>query len=139
MDESRLEFKEYNRSNKERARDLRKNQTLAENIIWENVLRKKQTGFLFLRQKMIWSFILDFYCSKLLLGIEVDWNSHDDKKEYDKERDERMRKHGIKIIRFTNDEVIYNTEWIKKEIKEILIKRSNEIKLINSLPWQREG
>jgi very-short-patch-repair endonuclease len=72
MFEDTIPYKEYNKSNKDRARDLRNNMTNSEIIIWENILRKKQTGYIFLRQKMIGSFILDFYCSKLLLGIEID-------------------------------------------------------------------
>jgi very-short-patch-repair endonuclease len=40
---------------------------------------------------MIGSFILDFYCSKLLLGIEIDWGSHNNKQDYDTQRDERIR------------------------------------------------
>jgi len=67
-----LNYIPYNRSNKERASKNRKNQTPAERILREKVLRRKQTGYAFLRQKMIGSFILDFYCSKLLLAIEVD-------------------------------------------------------------------
>ncbi|HCB51644.1 TPA: hypothetical protein DEP21_03655 [Patescibacteria group bacterium] len=78
---------------------------------------------MFLRQKMIGSFILDFYCSKLLLAIEIDGNSHIGKEAYDRERDERMRHQGITTVRFTNEEVINDLEKIKKEIKEIINNR----------------
>ena len=93
MDEYELKFKTYNRSNKERSRNLRSNTTTAETIIRESILKRKQTGYLFLRQKLMGSFILDFYCSKLLLCIEIDGSSHNDRESYDIQRDERMRQH----------------------------------------------
>jgi len=60
----------------------------------------------FLRQKPIDCFILDFYCSKLLLGIEVDGSSHDNKQEYDEARTGRLNFLGIKIIRYTNEVIL---------------------------------
>ena len=74
----RPNYIQYNSSNKDYARENRKNPTKAEKVIREKVLRKRQTWYLFLRQKMLWSFIVDFYCSKLFLAIEIDWSSHDD-------------------------------------------------------------
>jgi len=51
MDEYELKFKEYNRSNKDRSRQLRSGTTLAETKVWDSILKKKQTGYLFVRQK----------------------------------------------------------------------------------------
>lgn len=107
MDEDRIRYIEYHRCNKERARDMRANQTMAEQILRE-ILRKKRFGHLFLRQKMISSFILDFYCSKLLLGIEVDGSSHNKKEEYDLMRDTLLYKKKILVIRFTNKEAFHD-------------------------------
>ena len=76
-------FIEYNASLKQVARDNRNNPTKAEIKTWEEVLSKKQTGYLFLRQKIIDNFILDFYCSKLLLAIEIDGSVHDNKQQKD--------------------------------------------------------
>ena len=68
----------YNNNLTELARENRKNQTEAEKRLWIEVLRnKKMDGYKFTRQKPIENYILDFYCSKLKLGIEVDGSSHD--------------------------------------------------------------
>ena len=89
---------QYNKSNICRARYNRANQTKAERLIrW--IIRKKQLWYIFLRQKMIDSFILDFYCSKLMLWVEIDWESHKYNQDYDNQRDEKLRHIWIKIIR----------------------------------------
>ena len=110
---------------KDLSRRNRKNPTEAEKKIWEEVLRNKKTGYLFLRQKPIGRFILDFYCSKVNLAIEIDGNSHDQKKGRDELRDKYLKQIGIKTLRFTNDQV-------QKEIEKV-----KEI-IIESLPCQRE-
>jgi len=70
---AKRDFVPYNASLTDYARENRKRPTQAEKLFWEVVLRKKQfLGYKFRRQKVIGSFILDFYCSQLLLGIELD-------------------------------------------------------------------
>jgi very-short-patch-repair endonuclease len=91
----------------------RNNPTEAEQKMWNNFLSKNKTGFRFLRQKPIHRFIIDFYCSKLNLAIEIDGESHIKKKEYDVERDKFLKQIGIKTIRFTNEEVINKPEYVK--------------------------
>jgi len=76
---------------------------------------------------MIDSFILDFYCSKLLLGIEIDWESHNDKLTYDIVRDEKIIDSGIKIIRYRNKDVFENLDWVSKDLLEEIKIRKNEI------------
>lgn len=72
-----LPFFPYDTRLKERARNLRKNQTVPENYIWQKILRNKQFfGYKFTRQKMISGFIVDFYCSELHCVIEIDGESH---------------------------------------------------------------
>jgi very-short-patch-repair endonuclease len=68
------------------SRDNRKNPTKSEKMFWK-LLNYKKLNLKFLRQKPIGKFILDFYCSKLLLAIEIDGDSHDNKKYLDKQRD----------------------------------------------------
>ena len=65
---------------------------------------------------MVWFFIIDFYCSQLLLGIEIDGNSHDDKEVYDYNRTSILNDYGIKIIRYMNDDVIYNLNWAYEDL-----------------------
>jgi len=119
-------YVEYNTSNKNRARENRCNQTKTEILVrW--IIRKKQLWYIFLRQKMIGSFILDFYSSKLMLWIEIDWKSHEDNQAYDIKRDEQLRHRGIKIIRYRNEDVYSDIEWIRKNIIEEIAIRYKEL------------
>ncbi len=101
------------------ARDNRNNPTEAEKVMW-SILKNKQLGFLFLRQKPMGKFILDFYCSKLMLAIEVDGDSHDNKKYLDKQRDLYLEQRGIKTIRFTNEEILDDIEKVKAILGRVL-------------------
>jgi len=98
------------------ARKNRKNETKAEDKLWNEVLRRKQTGYKFVRQKPIDRFVVDFYCSELCLVIEVDGGSHENKKDRDKARDDFLRVCGIKTIRFTNEEILNNIEKVKNSL-----------------------
>ncbi len=113
---------------KELSRINRNNPTLSELKIWNTILKKDKIGFRFLRQKPINRFILDFYCSKLNLAIEIDGSSHNKKKGYDESRDKFLRQIGIETIRFTNKEILNNIQDVKNKIQE----------KIRSLPCQRE-
>jgi len=90
---------------------------------------RKFLGYKFRKQKIINSFILDFYCPQLLLGIEIDGEYHNKKEqvEYDKRRDEVIKKYGIKIVRFTNEEVETNLKGITAELEIYLNEREKEI------------
>ena len=121
-----ITYIQYNKSNKERARYNRENQTKPEELL-RNILRKKQLWQIFLRQKMIDFFILDFYCSKLMLWIEVDWESHEYNQDYDVQRDEKLRHIWVKIIRYRNEDVFDNLEWMREDILEEIKIRKIEI------------
>jgi len=101
----------------ERARELRKNLTPAETLLWKNLKGKKINGFDFDRQKPIDRFIVDFYCKILKLAIEVDGQSHDFKIEYDVTRQKRLESFGIKVIRFTEKEVLHDLDNVLTEIE----------------------
>lgn len=77
---------------------------------------------------MIDSFILDFYCSKLLLGIEIDGSSHDDKEEYDRQREMKLRDVGIELVRYRNDEVFDNLDSVYINLLQKIEERAGEIK-----------
>jgi very-short-patch-repair endonuclease len=94
--------------------------TETEKIIWEKILSRDKTGYRFLRQKPIDRFIVDFYCSKLSLVIEVDGESHIKKKGTDGLRDKFLKQIGITTIRFNNEEVINNIENVKKRINDVI-------------------
>jgi len=107
------------------ARQNRNNPTEAEKMVWE-ILRRRFYQYKFTRQKPINRFIIDFYCSKLLLAIEIDGGIHEKSLERDKGRDSILGAMGISTVRFTNNEIVDNNIFIGK-IGEIINKRSKEI------------
>ena len=106
----------------EEAKRMRKEPTEAEAALWE-LLRDKKLGDKFRRQHLIDDFIVDFVCLSKNLIIEVDGGYHNDltQKEYDEQRTLFLNEKGFKVIRFTNEEVLGNTEAVLKEIKEELV------------------
>lgn len=104
------------------AKEMRKEPTRAELILWEE-LRKGKLGFRFRRQHLIGNYIADFACLEKRLVVEVDGEYHNsnDQKERDFERtNEIEQKYFFKVIRFTNEEVIKDVGNVIKRIKEQL-------------------
>lgn len=122
-------FLNYNSSLLDYAKDHRKNATKAEWIFWHVILKKKQfLWYKFRRQKVIWSFILDFYCSKLFLWIEIDGWYHNDVQDYDDERSIWLNsKYWIKTVRFTNEEIENNMEWVVLYLEDIIRDREKDL------------
>ena len=110
------------------SRNNRKNPTKSETIFWK-LLSYKKLNLKFLRQKPIGRFILDFYCSELLLCIEIDGDSHDTKQYLDKSRDLYLEQRKIKTVRFKNEEILNEIEKVKQNLSEIIINRKQELKL----------
>ena len=105
----------------------RKNQTEAESALW-SFLQKNQLGVGFRRQHIIGSFIGDFVCIPLKLIIEVDGGYHQlpEQQISDEERVKWLEDKGYSVVRFTNEEVIGNTQNVINKIKEIIWKLSNK-------------
>lgn len=111
------------------ARELRKNQTDEENILWQHLRKRKLGGFKFNRQfPIVYGnylngkpnfFIVDFYCFEKKLAIEVDGKIHDFQKEYDKERERIIKNLGVKILRFKNEELNNISEVLDKILREL--------------------
>ena len=101
---------------------LRKNMTLAELILWKKLKDKKIFKSKFRRQHPVNIFIVDFYCHEYRLVIEIDGEIHNNEetKEYDLGRTAELKKYGISVLRFTNDEVIYNLDYVVTRILEVL-------------------
>ena len=106
----------------ENAKLLRNNQTLSERKLW-NYINKKQLGFKFRRQHPISTFIADFYCHELKLVIEVDGAYHLDKEqnENDRLRTKEIEEFGIKVVRFTNDQVINQINFVINSLKKKIL------------------
>ena len=114
------------------AEKLRKNMTEAEKIVWERVC-KNQLDTRIRRQHPLWKFIADFYCHELKLIIEIDGDIHLSKehREYDIDREVTLNEFGIEIIRFTNNQVMNETDKviaaIKKKIDELKQKMNTKV------------
>ncbi len=119
----------YNPKLKDRAREMRNNSTNGEIKFWCELLRKKHSGYQFYRQKILYHYIVDFYCPKLKLVIEIDGTSHDNKKEYDEHRDKILESYGLKTLHYNDLRVLSNFQLIEQDFKEQLNKREQELKL----------
>ena len=91
----------YNPRLKALARQLRKNSTLAEVLLWKNI-KGKSYGYEFHRQVPIGEYIVDFFCHELNLAIEIDGNTHDYNYENDEQRQKKLESLGITFIRFSD-------------------------------------
>jgi len=105
----------------QRAKELRREMTPAEKILWQE-LRGNKLGFHFRRQQVIAGFIVDFYCHKAALVIEVDGDIHDLQKEEDVRRERVLLEMGLRVVRFKNDEVVINLSGVISKIKELIMR-----------------
>jgi len=103
----------------QKAEMLRKFPTHEEIILW-SYLRENQLGLKFRRQHPVSIYIVDFYCHKLKFVIEVDGLIHqnDDVKRNDEERQKRLEALGLKVLRFSNEEIKHNISSVVEKIKE---------------------
>lgn len=109
------------------ARALRKNQTVAEKLFWKIVSNRKILGFKFRRQHPIGKYIVDFYCHEVLLVVELDGDVHDLEriKNYDERREAELKKLGLTITRFTNEEVFFDTDRTISELEKFVLNRKS--------------
>jgi len=94
------------------ARALRKSPTVEESIVWREIRRNQLAGIHFRRQQVIEGWIVDFYCNRAGVAIEIDGATHAKQREYDQERDEALMRRGLIVLRFTNDEVRSNLRGV---------------------------
>lgn len=104
---------------KERAKELRNNQTEAESALWEHI-KNNQLNYKFRRQQVIGYNIADFVCLEKKLVIEVDGEIHNYQKEYDDARTTELEKDGYKVIRFENIRIFSDIDNVLSEIKHQL-------------------
>jgi very-short-patch-repair endonuclease len=115
---SRRKVIPYNPALKEKARQLRNKSSKTEIILWQFLKNKKLRGYDFHRQKPLDEFIVDFFCSELLLAIEIDDGSHIGNEDYDNFRQQKLEKFGVRFLRFKDDDVFYNCDFVVKEIEK---------------------
>jgi very-short-patch-repair endonuclease len=104
----------------QRAKELRREMTPAEKILW-NELRSNKLGVHYRRQQVIAGFIVDFYCHKVGLVIELDGDIHDLQQAEDKRREKALSEIGLRIARFRNDEVEKDLTAVIARIRALII------------------
>jgi very-short-patch-repair endonuclease len=109
---------------REFAAKLRRNLSFPERILWKRLCRKK-LGVWFYSQSVLYGFIVDFWCPKCNLAIEVDGKHHSKQKRYDANRDKALAGKGIVTIRFTASDVNRDVDVV---VGKILAKVKNRLK-----------
>ena len=94
--------------------------TKPEDVLWEQLRNRKLHGLKFRRQHSISRFILDFYCPEAKLGVEIDGPVHRWTKEEDHLREKHIEAHGIRMVRFSNDQVLNNLDEVIENISRVL-------------------
>jgi very-short-patch-repair endonuclease len=102
----------------QRARELRKNLTPAEQKLWQHLRRGQIDGLHWRKQHAVGTYIVDFFCARAKLVVEVDGDSHADQIEYDQARTAYLNDLGYTVIRFTNREVINQCEAVVQKIAD---------------------
>ena len=100
----------------ERARELRKNLTDAEQRLWKKLKRRQIATVKLRRQQPIGPFIVDFVCFERRLIVEVDGGQHAEQIAYDEERTQWLKVQGYRVLRFWNNEVLADTEAVAQAI-----------------------
>jgi very-short-patch-repair endonuclease len=103
----------------QRSRELRREMTPAEKLLWKEI-RANKLGVHFRRQQVIAGFIVDFYCHKVDLVVEVDGDIHDLQQEEDARREKVLREMGLLIVRFRNEDVLKDLPTVVTRIKSLI-------------------
>jgi very-short-patch-repair endonuclease len=115
----------YNPKLKEYARLLRKNSTLSEVLLWQQI-KNKALGVQFHRQVPMLDYIVDFYCHELMLAIEIDGDSHLYKYEYDNKRQGELEKEGVIFLRFSDIDIKRNMFSVNISLEQAVNKLVNK-------------
>lgn len=111
----------------EQAKKLRENMTFHEKLLWERIKSNQIHGLRFKAQQPISMFIVDFYCHKLKLVIEVDGEIHlkKDQNEYDSGRTHELQGFGVLVLRFSNEEIQQDIEMVMTRISNLCLNLLN--------------
>ncbi len=110
------------------SKSMSRQMTKAEQLVWFNIFISSKTGYKFTKQKIIYNFIIDFYCSKLLLAIEIDGDTHNNTEHQDKSRDDFLNNINIFVLRIKNEEVYNSLDQVKIQI-------DSTIKMLQNSPY----
>ncbi len=109
------------------ARENRHTPTDAERILWDPLRARRLAGLRFYRQRVIGSFIADFYCASARLIVEVDGDIHDYQTDYDEVRTQKLEESGHKVIRFRNEAVSRDLENVLIQIAMVAKSRIDNL------------
>jgi very-short-patch-repair endonuclease len=109
-----------------RAKELRREMTPEEGLLWDRLRRGQLGGYHFRRQQVIYGFIADFYCHEAALIVELDGESHSDREVYDAERDRILTGHGFLIVRFGNSTVRNHLDEVLERITHLCAERTTK-------------
>ena len=101
----------------QRAKELRQELTDEEEVLWQYLRKNRLGGFHFRRQQVVQGFIVEFYCHKAGLVVEVDGGVHEDQIEYDRERDKILEGLDLRIMRVKNEEINNNLQEVLVRIE----------------------
>jgi len=107
----------------DRAKQMRRELTPAERILWNALRRNQIDGFHFRRQQVIDGYIVDFYCHAAALVVETDGSIHEQQREYDEERDDLLARRGLLIMRVRNEEVERDLVGVLAHIRAVCRER----------------
>ena len=102
-----------------RAKELRRAMTPEERLLWERLRANRLAGFHFRRHQPIDGFIVDFYCHSVALIVEVDGPIHDEQVDADAQRDDILKEHGFRIVRFRNEQVRDDLPNVLRQIERL--------------------
>jgi very-short-patch-repair endonuclease len=111
---------EYRKRDIDRSRELRKDASPAERILWKQLSGGKIGNHRFTRQFQIGPYFCDITCRSAKLIVEVDGYSHDTRLAHDRTRDTFLQKEGYRVLRFTNEDVMQNLEGVVVAIAQAL-------------------
>jgi very-short-patch-repair endonuclease len=118
----------YNQKLITNSRTLRSDMTDAERLLWKRIRFKQMRGLLFYRQKPLLKFIVDFYCPKAKLVIELDGSQHFEEVQRvaDAERDAALTGLGLRVLRFDNRQVLMEIDAVMAEIDRVVCEMSGQ-------------
>ena len=111
----------YNPKLLNRSKKLRKAGIYTEVVFWQQVHKNKFHGIDFDRQRIIGNYIVDFYSKSLSLIVEIDGTSHNDKDEYDAQREDFLLAHNLKVYRITTLRILHDLNNVMKELENYII------------------
>ena len=116
MDKSVVVSRKHAAEKQALAVQMRREMTPAEKLLWERPRGNRLGGLKFRRQQIIEGFVVDFYCHVARLAVEADGDVHGTQVEYDQERDEIIATHELCILRFSNQQILNDTEAVLMRI-----------------------